>query len=93
LIVAGLLFFVAIITYWINDAEERARLKQGRGREQEAHRLQIEQVMKSRQMLQAETERSRKEWLELQHQNDAIIKSLRRIERMLESMALNNADR
>ena len=90
LILAGILLLLAVVAYLISDAEENLQRKEADLHGREALRVQKEQAIEERKAYQAESNRMNKERAELHSQQDAIIKSLKRIEETLERLSSSN---
>ncbi len=93
LILAGILLLLALVAYLISDAEENLKRKEATLHDREALRVQKEQAIKDLKTYQAESNRINKEQAELLSQQDAIIKSLKRIEKSLEAANPTNSSR
>ncbi len=85
LILAGMLLLLAVVAYLISDVEENLRQAEAVLRGREALRVQQERAIADRNTYQAVNDRMNKERAELLSQQDAIIKSLKRIEELLEA--------
>ncbi len=93
LIVAGVLLLLAVVAYLINDAEHNSRRREAAVRDRQAVRAQAQRVMVELKALEEERDRNTRERVELHHQNDAILKSLKRIEKLLGSGHLTEVGR
>ena len=91
LILAGMLLLLAVVAYLISDAEENLRRAEAVLRGREALRVQQERAIADRKTYQAVSDRMNKERAELLSQQDAIIKSLKRIEESLEAAGLTHS--
>lgn len=86
LILAGILLLLAVVAYLISDAEEYLQRKEAVLHGREALRVQKVQAIEERKAYQAESNRLKEECVELHSQQDAIIKSLKRIEESLDAV-------
>jgi type II secretory pathway component PulM len=90
---AGTLLLLAVVAYLISDAEANLERKESALRTQEALHMQTERAIAECRIHEAENDRIKKDRARLDSQQDAIIKSLRRIEAALETAAPSGAGR
>jgi hypothetical protein len=93
LILAGIFLLLTVVAYLIHEAEESRRRKEADLYGREALRVQRQQAIEDRRSYQAENDRMNKERAELHSQQDAIIKTLKRIEETLEAACPSNSSR
>jgi hypothetical protein len=93
LIVAGVLLLLAVVAYLINDAEHNSRRREAAVHDRQAIRAQAQRATAELKALEEEKVRNDRERAELHHQNDAILESLKRIEKLLGGSRLTQAGR
>jgi hypothetical protein len=85
LIVAGVLLILAVVAYSINDAEEIYLRREAALRGHQAAGAQTQGPIAELKSLQEESARTIREKTEILGQHDEILKSLKRIERLVEA--------
>ena len=93
LTLAGVLLLLAVGAYLISQAEDALRRKESALRTQETLRIQTERAIEERKIHATENHRTNQEWARLDSQQNAIIKSLKRIEAVLKMTDSTKADR
>ncbi len=83
LIVAGALLLVAVVACLINDAEHNSRRREADTRDRRVILAETQRAMAESKALEDERERHDQVRADLHNQNDAILKSLKRIEELL----------
>jgi type II secretory pathway component PulM len=86
LIVAGALLLLAVVAYLINDAQGNSQWREAALRGQQALHAQAQHSIVEMKTLEQERTQSSRDRAELHDQNEAILKSLARIQRLLEEM-------
>ena len=84
LIVAGVLLVVAIVAYVINDAEDNSRWKEATLRDRQAIQVQAQRSIGELRALRDESIRTIRDSAGVHDQHEAILRSLVRIEKLLE---------
>jgi type II secretory pathway component PulM len=93
LIVAGVLLLLAVVAYVINDAEDNSRRRQAALCDQQAIQAQAQRSIVELKALRDESIRTIRDGAELHEQHEAILRSLVRIEKLLEGMAPTESGR
>ncbi len=93
LALAGILLFLSVVAYLLSDMEGNLRNQEATQAAREALRVQKELAFEDRLIYRAETERISKEHVGLRSQQDAIMKSLKRIEDSLRADGLLHCGR
>jgi hypothetical protein len=86
LIVAGALLFLAVVAYAINDAQDNALRREATLHGRQALHAQAQRSIMELKALEEERIGISQERAELHKQNEAILESLARIEKLLEGM-------
>src|SRR5581483_4782719 len=84
LALAGGLLLLAVVSYLISESENDQQRRASAIRAADALRIQADRAMQDRKIYNAELDRTRKDRARYDSQQDAIIKSLERIEAALE---------
>jgi hypothetical protein len=84
LIVAGVLLLLAVVAYSINDAEGNFLRREAALRGHQAVRAQVQRSTVEMKAFEEESARTIRDRAELHGQHDEIMKSLKRIEKLLE---------
>jgi type II secretory pathway component PulM len=87
LIVAGVLLFLAVVAYVINDAEDKSRRTEAALRDRQVIQAQAQRSIVELKALRDESVRTIRDGAELHDQHEAILRSLGRIEKLLEGRA------
>jgi hypothetical protein len=87
LIVAGALLLLAVVAYVINDAEDNSRWREATLRDRQAIQAQAQRSIGELKALRDESVRTIRDRRGLHDQQEAILKSLARIEKLLEGRA------
>lgn len=87
LIVAGVLLLLAVIAYVINDAEDESRRREATRRDQQTIQAQAQRSIGELKALRDESIRTIRDRAEVHDKHEAILKSLARIEKLLEGKA------
>ena len=87
LIVAGVFLLLTVVAYLISDAEDRFQRRKAALRDRQALYAQAQRSMVELKALQEESDRTNRARADLNAQQQSILKSLGRIETMLEERA------
>jgi hypothetical protein len=87
LIVAGGLLLLAVVAYLINDAEDESRRREATRRDQQTIQAQAQRSIGELKALRDESIRTIRDRAEVPDKHEAILKSLARIEKLLEGKA------
>ena len=87
LIVAGILLLLAVVAYVINDAEDESHRREATLRDQQTIQAQAQRSIGELKALRDESVRTIRDGGGLHDQHEAILKSLSRIEKLLEDKA------
>ena len=93
LIVAGVLLLLAVVACLISEAQDRFQRREAALRDRQALRVHAQRSMAELKAFQEESDRTDRARAELHVQNEAILKSLERIEKQLEAAAPATAGR
>ena len=93
LIVAGVLLLLAVVACLISEAQDRFQRREAALRDHQALRTHAQRSMAELKAFQEESERIARARTDLHIQNEAILKSLERIEKQLEEAVPATAGR
>jgi hypothetical protein len=93
LIVAGVSLLLAVVAYVINDAEHNSRRRAATLRERQELQAQAQRSIVELKSLRDESVRTIRDGAEIHEQHEAILRSLERIEKLLEATAPTESGR